>query len=333
MTRVSVVIPNWNGLHWLKPCLEALRRQSHADFQLVVVDNGSTDGSAAFLREHRPDITLCALPRNIGFAAGMNAGFAVATGDYVVALNNDTLPAEGWLAALVDVLDAHPEAGSAASTMVLMSDPAIIDTLGDGYGWTGVSYKLGAGRRVADAPKRPFPVFGACAGAAIYRRVMLDEIGVFDEAFFAYMEDVDLAIRARLAGWGCVSAPDAVVLHSVAASTGGDASDFSVRHTARNVIATILKTAPWPLLPLLLFTTLSTQAIAVTLSLATGRPAWLRRHIGAYVSGLRAAVAEAPRMLAARRAIQARRRLSTWAFIALLRKSARLRRRVARPRP
>lgn len=332
MTRVSVVIPNWNGLHWLRPCLEALQRQSFADFQLVVVDNGSTDGSAAFLREHRPDITLCALPRNVGFAAGVNAGFAAATGDYVVALNNDTVPTETWLAALVDVLDTYPKAGSAASTMILLSDPSIIDTLGDGYGWTGASYKLGSGRRVADAPKRPFPVFGACAGAAIYRRAMLDEIGVFDEAFFAYMEDVDLAIRARLAGWDCVSAPDAVVLHSVAASTGGDASDFSVRHTTRNVIATIVKTAPWPLLPLMLFTTLSTQAVAVTMSLTTGHPVWLRRHIGAYFSGLRAAVTDAPRMFAARRTIQARRRLSTWAFIALMRETARLRRRIARPR-
>ncbi len=331
MSRVSVVIPNWNGLHVLKPCLEALRRQTFDDFSVIVVDNGSSDGSAAYLRAHHPEVTLCALPRNIGFAGGMNAGFRVATGAYLVALNNDTVPAEGWLAALVAVLDSHPEAGSAASTMLRLADPSVIDTLGDGYGWAGVSCKFGNGRRAEDAPKLPFPVFGACGGAAIYRRQMLDEIGLFDEAFFAYMEDVDLAIRARLAGWTCLSAPDAVVLHAVAASTGGHTSDFSVRQTTKNAIATILKTAPWPVLPLLLATALSTQGAAVTLCLLTGRPRWLRPHLGAYFSGLRAALAEAPKMLAARRGIQARRRLSTRAFVMLMIESARLRRSVARP--
>ena len=136
--------------------------------------------------------------------------------------------------------------------------PSRIDTIGDGYRWDGRPYKIGSGGPASHIPETPFPVFGACAGAGLYRRRMLDEIGLFDERYFAYMEDVDLAIRARLAGWTCICVPKAVVLHAGAGSSGGFASDFSVRLTTKNVYATILKTIPAPLTPFVLVASVAT---------------------------------------------------------------------------
>jgi GT2 family glycosyltransferase len=334
MPRVSVVIPNWNGSHWLDPCLDALEAQTFHDFEVVVVDNGSTDASLETLARRRAKgsvaLRLVELPQNVGFAAGMNAGISTCSAQYIAALNNDTVPSPGWLAALVETLDADPAAGSAASAMLSLAEPDRIDTIGDGYRWDGRAYKIGNGGEAARMPDRPFPVFGACAGAALYRRQMLDEIGLFDERYFAYMEDVDLALRARLAGWTCVCVPRAVVLHAGAGSSGGMASDFSVRLTVKNVYATILKTVPAPLTPIVLLASLATLSGGMVTALLFDRPHWMRPRLGAVLSGMQAALREAPSMLATRGATQARRKLSTLAFVRLLLESAALRRRFAK---
>lgn len=331
MPRVSVVIPNWNGAHWLEPCLDALEHQSFRDFEVVVVDNGSTDASLETLARRRDagslGLRVVELPQNVGFAAGINAGISSCTADYIAALNNDTVPCAGWLAALVDTLDADPAAGSAASAMLSLAEPDRIDTIGDGYRWDGRAYKIGNGGPAARMPETPFPVFGACAGAALYRRQMLDEIGLFDERYFAYMEDVDLALRARLAGWTCVCVPSAVVLHAGAGSSGGMASDFSVRLTTKNVYATILKSVPAPLTPFVLLASITTLTGGMVTALLFDRPRWMRPRMRAVISGMKAALGEAPSMLATRGRTQAGRRISTIAFIRLLIESAALRRR------
>jgi GT2 family glycosyltransferase len=214
--------------------------------------------------------------------------------------------------------------------MLSLAEPDRIDTIGDGYRWDGRAYKIGSGGPAARMPKSPFPVFGACAGAALYRRRMLDEIGLFDERYFAYMEDVDLALRARLAGWTCICVPRAVVLHAGAGSSGGMASDFSVRLTVKNVYATILKSVPAPLTPFVLLASLTTLSGGMVTALLFDRPRWMRPRLGAVISGMRAALREAPTMLAARGRTQAGRKLSTLAFVVLLIESAALRRRFAR---
>ena len=334
MPRVSVVIPNWNGARWLEPCLDALEAQTFRDFDVVVVDNGSTDASLATLERRRAAgslaLRIVALPQNVGFAAGMNAGISTCTAEYIAALNNDTVPCAGWLAALVEALDADPAAGSAASAMLSLAEPDRIDTIGDGYRLDGRAYKIGSGGPASRMPAAPFPVFGACAGAALYRRRMLDEIGLFDERYFAYMEDVDLAIRARLAGWTCKCIPQAVVLHAGAGSSGGTASDFSVRLTVKNVYATILKSVPLPLTPLFLVASLATLSAGIITSLLFDRPRWMRPRLRAIFSGTQAALREAPSMLATRARTKAPRKLSTLAFLRLMIDSAAQRRRFSK---
>lgn len=327
--RVSVVIPNWNGLRWLDPCLNALERQVFRDFEVVIVDNGSVDASVAYLH-HRSQasgfpLRIMALPSNIGFAAGMNVGMRASGAEYIAALNNDTEPSPGWLGALVAAADADSTVGSVASTMLSLSEPRVIDTIGDGYRLDGRAYKIGNGNSPRLIVGPPFEVFGACGGAALYRRAMLDDVGMFDERYFAYMEDVDLAVRARLAGWTCLSVPDAVVLHAGSGSSGGAASDFSVRLITKNIFATILKSAPWPLMPFMFVTALFTVAGVVVVGPVINRPAWVRLHMRALLSGLGWAVVEAPAMLRSRRPTQRTTRISARQFMRLMRDSRELR--------
>jgi GT2 family glycosyltransferase len=330
MTRVAVVIPNWNGLRWLGPCLQALDTQSFRDFRTIVVDNGSQDGSPDWLRDRHPEVQLVALPQNLGFAAGMNAGIAAAGGvDYVAALNNDTEADPGWLGALVAALDDTPKAGAAASLMLSLQNPQIVDTAGDGYGWTGLSFKLASGRDRRQVPDVPYPVLGASAGACLYRRRMLDEIGAFDPDYFAYMEDVDLALRAQLAGWTCLAVPASTVRHAGAASSGGGPSAFSLRLTTRNMLVTIVKNAPALMVPVMLGGTFALQIGAVGQSFLTGRPGWLAQNRRAWVAGVGAALRAFPAALAHRWRTRGQRRMTTAGFIRMLAASARQRREMA----
>ncbi len=330
---MSIVIPNWNGKHWLGPCLDALGEQVFRDFEVVIVDNGSTDGSVEFLQSYCDhaafSLRLLALPENVGFAAGMNAGIRTTQAEFVAALNNDTVPSAGWLGALVDALDNAAEAGSAASAMLALSPPHRIDTIGDGYRWDGRAFKIGEGSSQDILPEAPFEVFGACAGAALYRRRMLDEIGLYDERYFAYMEDVDLAIRARISGWGCVSVPAAVVLHAGAGSSGGGVSRFSVRLTTKNICATIIKSVPGPLMPFMLAGAVGTLVGGLVSGLVIGRPVWVRQHARALVEGFAMAVREFPSIARTRGPTQATRRISTADFARLMRASRALQKRFA----
>jgi GT2 family glycosyltransferase len=224
--RVSVIIPNWNGQRFLPVCLEALRHQSRGDHEVVLVDNASTDDSVAYTRAHYPEVRVECLPRNLGFAGGVNAGLRAARGEYLALLNNDTEADPCWLEALVQALDADDEIGFAASKMVAFHDRGLLDGCGDALSWHMLAHKIGAGERDAGRYETPRRVFGACAGAALYRRALFDTIGLFDEDFFAYYEDVDLCFRAQLAGFPCGYVPTAVVAHVGSATAGKESALF-----------------------------------------------------------------------------------------------------------
>jgi GT2 family glycosyltransferase len=245
MTYVDVVIVNWNGRKYLAPCLDALACQTFTDFQVWLVDNGSTDGSVDFLRTYYPHIHLICNAENRGFAAANNQAICAGNSRYVATLNNDTTVDPGWLKALTGVLDENPQAGMAASLMLFADRPEIVNSAGIGVDRVGIAWDLQGGGSVSSYDTHPVPVFGACAGAALYRRAMLDEIGLFDEDFFAYLEDVDLAWRAQWAGWQALFVPQARVLHHHSA-TAGEGSPFKNRLLGRNKVWLIAKNYPAP---------------------------------------------------------------------------------------
>ncbi|MHB1293898.1 MAG: glycosyltransferase family 2 protein [Anaerolineae bacterium] len=244
--RASVVIPNWNGMSLLRPCLDSLRRQTTRDFEVIVVDNASTDGSQAALAAEYPEVRVLAQTRNLGFAAGCNVGIAAARGDVLVMLNNDTEADPAWLAALLDALDRYPESGSAASRIMLYDNRHVLHSAGDLYQTNGLPNSRGVWQPYGPPYDVEEPVFGGCGGAVAYRRAMLDKVGLFEESFFMYCEDVDLNWRAQLAGWPCIYVPQAVIYHRLSATGGGKLASYYVgRNTiwviARNMPAGVLK--------------------------------------------------------------------------------------------
>lgn len=243
MSSVSIIIANWNGRHWLEQCLPTLQAQTYQDFEIIVVDNGSDDGSVAWLEEKWPEVRVLALEQNLGFAQANNLGIQASASQFVVTLNNDTLVDAKWLAELVAAVSA-PDIGMVASQIVMWRQPDILDSAGIEVDRAGIAWNRGW-RQPAHSAASPRDVFGPTAAAALYRRAMLDEIGLFDEDFFAYYEDVDLAWRAQRAGWRCRYAPTARVLHWHSA-TGQKSPWQKTFLLGRNKIWTILKNYEWP---------------------------------------------------------------------------------------
>jgi GT2 family glycosyltransferase len=243
---VSIVILNYNGRQWLEVCLGAAVAECGPDCELLVVDNGSSDGSVEFLQHAHPSVRVLALERNLGFADGNNAGAREARGRYLAFLNNDAAPQAGWLRELRRPLDADPGVGLAASCIVYMDNPSVIDSAGDGLTRWGGGFKRAHGQLLRDAP-RAGDVFGACGAACLIRRDLFDEIGGFDGHFFAVYEDVDLSYRVQLLGCRCVYVPEAVV-HHAGSATLGRVSAQSVFWGQRNLEWMYFKNTPWPLL-------------------------------------------------------------------------------------
>lgn len=243
--RVSVIIPNWNGLALLRPCLAALCAQTYTDHEVIVVDNASTDGSREALRVDFPHVRVVALDTNRGYAGGCNAGIDAARGEYIVATNNDTEADPGWLAALVSALDRHPEAGSAAARIMLFDRRDTLHSAGDVFRHDGTADSRGVWQRYGPPYDRECYVFGGCGGAVMLRRAMLARIGAFEETFFMYCEDVDLNWRAQLAGFKCVYVPDAVIYHHLSATGGGPLSSYHVGRNTLWVLARDLPTEIW----------------------------------------------------------------------------------------
>lgn len=366
MIHTSVIIANWNGRHLIAECLEALKRQTLGDFEVIVVDNGSTDGSADFLRENYPDfVTVLPQKENLGFGKANNIGIRSARGKYIALLNNDAVPDERWLAELVSAAEADEkkqaegkrqkaEAGSGPVKLKLeglegrgfgggepgweLTTPArkseyrpvgmfaskilnyehrdIIDNIGhllypDGLNRGHARLEKDDGRY--DAPAEAlFP--SGCA--ALYRREMFDRIGLFDEDFFAYGDDTDIGLRARIAGWGCWYVPTAVVYHKYSATTG-EYSPLKAFLVERNRVFVALKYLPASMLLLSPWHTLK-RLVLQAYGALTGRGAageFMKRGsafsllwtlVKAYLSALR----RAPRMLSRRAKVKKIARLT-----------------------
>ena len=243
MPRLSVIILNWNGKRFLKECLDSLQRQTFLDFETILLENGSTDGSADLLREAYSWVRLVALPENIGFAGGNNRALLECSGEFIVTLNNDTKVEPGFLAALLAVAENDARIGMVAAKMLDFYHKGRIDSVGIRIVDNGLGQNIGVGETDLGQYDCGGEVFGPCAGAALYRRAMLDEVGFFDPSFFAYYEDLDLAWRGRLAGWRSLTAPQAVVFH-VHSATSGKMSPFTVFQVQRNKWFVLLKN--WP---------------------------------------------------------------------------------------
>lgn len=240
--KISVIIVNWNGKHHLQECLHSLVKQSFDDFETIMIDNDSTDGSVDFVKDNFPNIKLIKLKQNEGFCKGNNIGFQNASGEFIALLNNDTKADNNWLLELYNAMVEDSQAGICASCMVDYYNPEIMDTAGDGYDISGVGFKIGNGQPVSNYQEKRY-VFGACAGAALYRRAMVEKIGFFDEDFFAMGEDIDLSFRAKITGYKCIYVPKAVVYHKIN-QTVVLGSDFLVYHARRNVEYTYFKNMP-----------------------------------------------------------------------------------------
>jgi GT2 family glycosyltransferase len=300
MPICNVIIVNWNGRHHLEACLGSLYRQTFRDFDAILVDNGSSDGSQDYVRTEFPWVRLIELEHNLRFCAANNIGVRHSTGKYVALLNNDTETAPDWLAELIAAAEAAPDSGSQASRMLMFSDREVLDSAGNEYAGSGAAAKRGHLSKF-NAFLQPAPVFGACAGAALYRRSMLDDIGLFDEAFGMIFEDVDLAFRAQLAGYPCLYVPSAVVYHKVNASIGTLSYDY-VYYGQRNIEFVFFKNMPGRLLLRHLPAHVFYNLLAFGFFAFRGRPfAFLKAKLDALL--------DFRRILQDRRRIQAARRI------------------------
>jgi GT2 family glycosyltransferase len=249
MQKAYVVIPNWNGADRIRACLDSLRDQT-AQNQIVVVDNGSVDESVEIIEKEYPEAVLIRHPHNKGFAGGVNAGIRYAIekdAKYVALLNNDAVADRDWLRNLVDFLEANPKAGIATSK-ICDDKKTHLDSTGDLYTIWGLPYPRGRGEEFTDKYDRDTWVFGASGGASLYRVKTLEQIGLFDEDFFAYYEDVDISFRAQLAGWKVAYVPSAVVYHEIGA-TSSAIRGFTTYQTLKNLPLLLWKNVPWRLMP------------------------------------------------------------------------------------
>lgn len=322
---VSILIVNWNGREHLPVCLESLAAQTFRDFEVILVDNGSTDGSLAMVREHFPWVRLVPLSTNTGFASGNNRGLEQARGHYIVTLNNDTRVEPDWLKILVDTAETHPRAGMVGCRICAFTEPDRIDSLGMGICKDGMTRgrfrnQLWSKLHMGEVEDILFP--SACA--ALYKRTMLAETGFFDEDFFAYAEDSDLGLRGRLAGWESVLATQAVVFHKYS-QTGGSFSPFKVYLVERNHYWVALKNLPpgqVAMLPIFTLVRYWEQARTVLAGSGTGGDFLGGGSRGAIavalLRGIIAGLAGTPRMLGKRRQLLKKKALSWPNFLVLL---------------
>jgi len=243
--RVSIVIPNLNGEAFIRPCLDAVRVQTGISPRVIVIDNGSTDGSDKIVRDEYPECELIRFETNTGFCGAVNAGIKASEDmDYVILLNNDTVIDPAFTYELVKAIEEDDRIFSCQARMLSMADPSVIDDAGDLYCALGWAFARGKGKKDGPKYRKKREIFASCAGAAIYRVSILKEIGAFDEVHFAYLEDTDIGWRARIKGYRNIYAPDAVVKHVGSASSGSIYNLFKVRNSSRNSVYIIGKNMP-----------------------------------------------------------------------------------------
>jgi len=248
----SIIILNFNGKRFLKDCFESLKKQTHQSFEIILVDNGSTDDSVEFIKKKFPEVKIIINKENLGFAHANNQGFKIAKGKYFITLNNDTEADEKWLENLILIAESDEKIGMVASKILSLKNPNLIDSVGVNICLNGMS--RGRGRLEIDKGQydRVEEIFLPSACAALYRREMLEEISFFDDSFFAYCEDTDLGIRGRLTDWKAFLSPQAVVYHYYS-GTGGKYSFFKAYLVERNYVWVVVKNFPLELLMLFPF--------------------------------------------------------------------------------
>ncbi|MCL4299662.1 MAG: glycosyltransferase family 2 protein [Anaerolineae bacterium] len=299
---LSIIIPHYNGCHYLTTCFNALRAQTYSRLEIILADNGSTDDSVALTRRNFPEVKILELGRNLGLTGAINRAIETAQGEIIVPLNNDTEVAPSWAQALVDALHAHPEAGIIACKMLLFDQRDTLHSAGDGFGVDGIPINRGVWQKDAGQFDRDVYIFGGCGGAVAYRREMLADIGLFDEELFMYLEDVDLNWRAHLAGYRVVFAPQAVVYHQLSATGGGVTASF---YTGRNTLFILAKDLPgsifrrhWPAI------------VGAQLKIAgDALRAWQGEAARARLRGQLAGLWGLPRWLAKRKFVQQKKRV------------------------
>ena len=298
-----VVVPNWNGADRIRACLDSLRAQTLKP-EIVVVDNGSADDSVEVIEKNYQGVHLIRHSHNKGFAGGVNAGIRYAMeqdADYVALLNNDAVADKDWLKNLVSFLDKNPQAGIATSK-ICDSDKTHLDSTGDLYTIWGLPFPRGRGEEYTTKYDKDTWVFGASGGASLYRTKMLEEIGLFDEDFFAYYEDVDISFRAQLAGWKVGYEPKAVVFHEIGA-TSATIKGFTAYQTLKNLPLLLWKNVPWPLMR-----RIWPRLVIAYLGIATR--VLLRGQFGPFFKGTIIGTVLWPKKLIERRRIQKARKVS-----------------------
>ena len=241
--EVSVVIPNFNGIAFLDSVLASLEGQTLNNFEVILVDNGSTDGSCSFVTANYPWVHLIELSENFGFCGAVNAGIRAAKAPYVLLLNNDTEVKEDFVEEMLAAIRRHKNAFSCGARMVQYHDRDKLDDVGNYYCALGWSFARGRGKDI-HAYETEDRIFSACAGAAIYRKKILEKIGYFDEEHFAYLEDTDIGYRARIYGYENWYAPKAIVYHVGSGTSGSRYNQFKTRYSSRNNIYLIYKNMP-----------------------------------------------------------------------------------------
>lgn len=301
--RLSIVIPNWNGRHHLQTCLSSLQAQTYPDIEVIVADNASTDGSQQLIWNHYPTFIIEQLPVNRGFTGACNAGMRVASGEFVALLNNDTEVDPNWAAEIVSAFERYPAVGFLASKMLLFDERDRFHTAGDYYRVDGRPGNRGVWEKDEGQYDKEEYVFSACGGSSVYRRVMLEDVGLLDDDYFFSDEDLDLAWRAQLKGYSCLYVPRAIVYHRLSASGGGVTASF---YDGRNTLFLLLKNYPGPLWRRYGAVILKNQWHEIWSALR----AWRGAEARATLRGKLAALRYIPRMLCKRRVIQRHRRVS-----------------------
>ena len=243
MKSITIVIPNLNGMRYLDGCLKSLQEQSERDFEIILIDNGSTDGSVGWVRSHYPGVKIRAFHRNTGFCRAVNEGIRLSRTEYVLLLNNDVVCDPRMVERLHRAMEEKPLAFSCCAKLLQLHDPSKIDDAGNWYTALGWAFARGKGKK-RELYTKEERVFACCAACAIYRRSMLEKTGVFDERHFAYLEDIDIGYRAQRFGFENWFIPDAVVYHAGSATSGSRHNAFKVRLAARNSVWLVKKNMP-----------------------------------------------------------------------------------------
>jgi len=303
MPQISIVIPNLNGAHYLETCLPSLARQELKPAEILVVDNASADNSLEVVRKLAPEATVLAQLKNLGFAAAANAGARAATGAWIAILNNDTEAAPDWLAQCASAIERHPDASFLACRVLDFAARDRLYSAGDCFLRAGIGFRRGQGLPDREEYRREVEIFSACGCAAVYRKDLFEKAGGYDEDFFAYLEDIDLALRLRARGYRGYYAAGARVFHHGGGTSGGEFSPLSVRLRTRNSLLLLIKCFParflWRCSPMIVALQLSWLARAVA-----------HRRLLSYVRGLAGIIPRLPAALFRRRRLMTQMRAS-----------------------